>query len=61
VYGSAVNLAARLTSAARPGTALVDKEVAAQLRGNERFRLRSRRPISVRGYSHLRSWALRRA
>jgi adenylate cyclase len=32
VYGPVVNLAARLTSLARPGTALVDAELAAALR-----------------------------
>ncbi len=61
VYGSVVNLAARLTSAAKPGTALVDKNLAEALREDARYRLRSRRPVSVRGYSRLQSWALRRA
>ena len=33
VYGPVVNLAARLTSLAKPGTALVDAGLAAALRG----------------------------
>ncbi|HEY4018703.1 MAG TPA: adenylate/guanylate cyclase domain-containing protein [Pseudonocardiaceae bacterium] len=59
VYGSVVNVAARLTSLARPGTVLVDRTVAAQLEEVEEFRLRARRPTAVRGYSRLRSWSLR--
>ncbi|HEX9339341.1 MAG TPA: adenylate/guanylate cyclase domain-containing protein [Pseudonocardiaceae bacterium] len=59
VYGSVVNLAARLTALARPGTVLVDKELADALRAD--YQLRARRPVAVRGYHHLRSWSLRRA
>ncbi|MET9267455.1 adenylate/guanylate cyclase domain-containing protein [Amycolatopsis sp. NPDC004079] len=61
VYGSVVNLAARLTSAARPGTVLVDRELAGQLEPLPEFDLRTRRPIAVRGYNRLRPSALRRA
>src|SRR5215831_8523804 len=59
VYGPVVNLAARLTSLARPGTALVDTELAGALRATANYRLQARRPAAVRGYHHLRSWALR--
>jgi adenylate cyclase len=59
VYGPVVNLAARLTSLARPETVLVDRELAAALRRDKRYELRARRPTAVRGYHHLRSWALR--
>jgi adenylate cyclase len=59
VYGPVVNLAARLTSLARPGTALVDAELAAALRADGSYRRQHRRPAAVRGYDHLRSWALR--
>jgi len=59
VYGPAVNLASRLTSLARPGTVLVDRELARALRGEDAYRLHPRRPAAVRGYSHLRSWSLR--
>jgi adenylate cyclase len=59
VYGPVVNLAARLTALARPETVLVDKELAAALRGDRNYELRARRPVAVRGYHHLRSWTLR--
>jgi adenylate cyclase len=59
VYGPVVNLAARLTSLARPETVLVDRELAAALRDDEAYELRARRPVAVRGYAHLRSWSLR--
>lgn len=61
VYGSVVNLAARLTALARPGTVLVDAELADALQSVNAYVLRSRRPTAVRGYHHLRSWSLRRA
>jgi adenylate cyclase len=59
VYGPVVNLAARLTSLARPETVLVDRELAAALRQDQSYELRARRPAAVRGYHHLRSWSLR--
>ncbi|WIY02854.1 adenylate/guanylate cyclase domain-containing protein [Amycolatopsis mongoliensis] len=61
VYGSVVNLAARLTSVARPGTILVDRELASQLSEEKAYELRPRRPVTVRGYNRLRPAALRRA
>jgi adenylate cyclase len=61
VYGPAVNVASRLTSLARPGTVLVDKELAQALTGDRAYRLQARRPATVRGYHHLRSWSLRPA
>ncbi len=59
VYGSVVNVAARLTSLAKPGKVLVDRTIAAQLEGDDEFRLRPRRPVAVRGFARLRSWSLR--
>lgn len=59
VYGPVVNLAARLTSLARPETVLVDAELAAALRSDPDYELRPRRRAAVRGYQHLRSWSLR--
>jgi len=59
VYGPAVNLASRLTSLARPGTVLVDRELAQALDSDENYRLRPRKPATVRGYHRLRSWSLR--
>jgi adenylate cyclase len=61
VYGSTVNIASRLTSISRPGWVLVDRELHDALAGDDRFRLKSRRPESVRGFHHLRQWRLRRA
>ncbi|QKV75680.1 adenylate/guanylate cyclase domain-containing protein [Amycolatopsis sp. Hca4] len=61
VYGSVVNLAARLTSVARPGTILVDRELATELAEEKAYDLRPRRPVTVRGYNRLRPAALRRA
>lgn len=61
VYGPAVNVASRLTSLARPGTVLVDRDLAGALDGVPGYRLAPRRPATVRGYHHLRSWSLRRA
>ncbi|SFP31888.1 adenylate cyclase [Amycolatopsis arida] len=61
VYGSVVNVAARLTSLARPGTILVDRDMATALADEPAFELRSRRPAAVRGYHRLRPAALRRA
>ncbi|MBW0104677.1 adenylate/guanylate cyclase domain-containing protein [Pseudonocardia sp. KRD291] len=61
VYGEVVNLAARLTSEARPDTVLVDREVAGVLSDDPRFDLRRLAPKNTRGYSHLKAWALRGA
>jgi adenylate cyclase len=61
VYGPVVNIASRLTSAAKPGVALVDRELAAALEDEPGVKLRRRRAKSVRGYSHLSSWRLTRA
>lgn len=60
IYGSVVNLAARLTSVARPGSVLVDRELAEALADEPGYLIRHRRPISVRGYARLRPSVLRR-
>jgi adenylate cyclase len=61
VYGSVVNIASRLTSVARPGTVLVDRELTDALEDGDAYAVRHRRPVSVRGYARLRSSSLRRA
>lgn len=61
VYGEAVNIAARLTTNARPGRILVDRNLAASIEHDDRFQLRFRRPLAVRGYRHLQPWGLSRA
>lgn len=60
VFGPTVNIASRLTSIARPGRALVDKELAEAIEGNDSFKLRRMRRASVKGYRRLEPWALRR-
>ena len=59
VYGPVVNMAARLTSIARPGRVLVDRDLADALAEDEAFRLRKLRRTSVKGYRRLEPWSLR--
>ena len=72
VFGPTVNVASRLTSIARPGSVLVDQGAHDALTGDtedqgheERehagFSFRRMRRTSVKGYSRLQSWVLRRA
>lgn len=60
VFGPTVNVASRLTSIVRPGRVLVDKELAEAIDGDEDFKLRRMRRVSVKGYRRLEPWALRR-
>ena len=60
VFSPVVNLASRLTSLARPGTLLVDRELAHQLRELPGYKVRPLRRVSVRGYDHLQPWLVRR-
>jgi len=60
VYGSVVNVAARLTSVARPGTVLIDRELAGELEDTDGLTVRSLRPVTVRGYTRLHPYVLRR-
>jgi len=61
VYGEPVNIASRLTSVARPGSVLVDREFATAIEGDPRWRLRRVPPRPVRGYTLLHPMRLRRA
>ncbi len=61
VYGEVVNIAARLTSEARPDTVLVDEEAHGVLRDDPRFDLRRISARHTRGYGRLKAWALRRS
>jgi adenylate cyclase len=61
VYGEPVNIASRLTSTARPGSVLVDREMATALEDDARWRLRRVPPRPVRGYTLLQAFRLRRA
>jgi adenylate cyclase len=57
VFGETVNIAARLTSLARPGTVLVNDTLHALLADD--VVVRRIPPASVRGYHHLEAWVLR--
>jgi adenylate cyclase len=72
VFGPTVNIASRLTSIARPGAVLIDRGAHDALTGDTRdeeheerehggFSFRRMRRTSVKGYSRLESWVLRRA
>ncbi|GAA5140772.1 hypothetical protein GCM10023340_01450 [Nocardioides marinquilinus] len=63
VFGPTVNLAARLTSAARPGTVLVDRGVHDALREQrpDDLVLRRVRRLSLKGFDRVEAWALRPA
>lgn len=54
IYGPTVNLAARLTVLADPGTVLVDSLTAAALAQDERFVLVPQPPQIVRGFGEIR-------
>jgi adenylate cyclase len=60
VYSPVVNLASRLTSLGRPGSVLVDSDLAERLRGHPGYRVRPLRRVSVRGYDDLQPWLVRR-
>ena len=53
IYGPTVNLAARLTALADPGTVLVDSMTAAALEDDERFVLLPREAENVRGFGEI--------
>ncbi|WP_370250341.1 adenylate/guanylate cyclase domain-containing protein [Nocardioides sp.] len=61
VFGPTVNLAARLTSGARPHTVLVDAGARTALEADPDLRLRRVRGFAAKGYGHLGAWRLRRA
>jgi adenylate cyclase len=60
IYGPTVNLAARLTALADPGTVLVDSMTAAALEQDERFVLLPRRAEDVRGFGEIHPVELQR-
>ncbi|GAA4373520.1 adenylate/guanylate cyclase domain-containing protein [Paeniglutamicibacter cryotolerans] len=53
IYGPTVNLAARLTSLAEPGTVLIDSLTAATLADDDRFVLEPMETTSVRGFGDI--------
>lgn len=61
VFGPVVNIAARLTSVARPGTVLVDRGVHDALDGDPSYAFRHLRRTPVKGYAKLQPFVLRHA
>lgn len=59
VFGPTVNIAARLTSLARPGTVVVDDGAADALDGVDGLELQRLRRASVKGYSRLQPYRVR--
>lgn len=57
VFGEPVNIAARLTSSARPGTILVDTTLSSAV-DDDRFYFKSIGALNVRGYKRLRARTL---
>ncbi|WP_307578344.1 adenylate/guanylate cyclase domain-containing protein [Paeniglutamicibacter psychrophenolicus] len=53
IYGPTVNLAARLTSLAEPGTVLTDELTASTLAGDARFVLQPQETTAVRGFGDI--------
>jgi adenylate cyclase len=60
IYGPTVNLAARLTALADPGTVLVDSMTAAALEQDERFVLTPQKAEEVRGFGEIHPVLLQR-
>lgn len=60
LYGSVVNIAARLTGLAAPGTVLIDSRLSTTLEENEEFRVKHLRAVHVRGFDKIRPHVLRR-
>jgi adenylate cyclase len=60
VFGEVVNIASRLTSLAKPGRVLVNRELAELLREDADFRVRRSRTTAVKGYARLETWSLKR-
>ncbi len=61
VFGTTVNLAARLTAIARPGTILVDAALAEALTGEDGCELRKIRHRPARGLGVVQPYVLRRS
>lgn len=61
VYGPTVNIAARLTSVARPDAVLVDEHAAKQLGDADELEVTRLRRTAVKGYSRLQPYLVRAA
>lgn len=60
VFGPVVNLASRLTGLAKPGSVLVDRDLATALEGSSRLKVQALRRRSVGGYGHLAAFRVER-
>lgn len=60
VFGPVVNIASRLTSVARPASAVIDRAMADEVRDDDDLRVKPMRRTSVKGYEHLQPWSLKR-
>jgi adenylate cyclase len=60
VFGPVVNMASRLTSVARPGRAVVDKELADLAKDEPGIRLRRMPRTRIKGFETVEPWALKR-
>jgi adenylate cyclase len=60
VFGPVVNMASRLTSVARPGRAVVDKNLAHQAQDEPGIRLRRMSRTRIKGFETVEPWALKR-
>lgn len=61
VFGTPVNLAARLTSIAYPGSVLVDAELARTLADDQAYGTRELHARPLQGLGRVRPWVLRRS
>jgi len=60
VFGPVVNMASRLTSVARPGRAVVDKQLASLARGEPGIRLKRMPRTRIKGFETVEPWGLKR-
>jgi len=60
VFGPVVNMASRLTSVARPGRAVVDKELAKLARDEPGIRLKRMPRTRIKGFETVEPWGLKR-
>jgi adenylate cyclase len=60
VFGPVVNMASRLTSVARPGRAVVDKQLAKLAQDEPGIRLKRMPRTRIKGFETVEPWALKR-
>jgi adenylate cyclase len=60
VFGPVVNMASRLTSVARPGRAIIDKQLAELVKDEPGIRLKRMPRTRIKGFETVEPWALKR-